>query len=120
MATIFGMALGGWMSGVIFDLTGSYRTAFLNGIAWNVLQPRHRRLAVPAAARPDCQPRNRRRLIPGRSPDRFAGRVCPRPCFPLYARSRPQTPLEARARRLSPDSHVNGAAPSGGLSVSKG
>jgi MFS family permease len=32
MATVFGMALGGWMSGVIFDLTGSYQTAFLNGI----------------------------------------------------------------------------------------
>jgi cyanate permease len=31
------MALGGWMSGVIFDLTGSYKVAFLNGIAWNVL-----------------------------------------------------------------------------------
>jgi MFS family permease len=37
MATVFGMALGGWMSGVIFDLTGSYRAAFLNGIAWNLL-----------------------------------------------------------------------------------
>jgi MFS family permease len=37
MATVFGMALGGWMSGVIFDLTGSYQTAFLNGIVWNVL-----------------------------------------------------------------------------------
>jgi MFS family permease len=37
MATLFGMALGGWMSGVIFDLTGSYRAAFANGIAWNLL-----------------------------------------------------------------------------------
>ena len=37
MATLFGMALGGWMSGVVFDLTGSYRAAFLNGIAWNLL-----------------------------------------------------------------------------------
>ena len=37
MATVFGMALGGWMSGVIFDLTGSYQTAFLNGILWNLL-----------------------------------------------------------------------------------
>ena len=36
-ATLFGMALGGWMSGVIFDWTGSYRAAFLNGIAWNLL-----------------------------------------------------------------------------------
>jgi len=37
MASVFGMALGGWMSGVIFDLTGSYQAAFLNGIVWNVL-----------------------------------------------------------------------------------
>jgi MFS family permease len=37
MATLFGMALGGWMSGAVFDLTGSYRAAFVNGIAWNLL-----------------------------------------------------------------------------------
>jgi MFS family permease len=37
MATVFGMALGGWMSGMVFDLTGSYQTAFLNGILWNLL-----------------------------------------------------------------------------------
>jgi MFS family permease len=37
MATLIGMALGGWMSGAIFDLTGSYRAAFANGVAWNVL-----------------------------------------------------------------------------------
>ncbi|MGE3990558.1 MFS transporter [Pseudorhodoplanes sp.] len=37
MANVFGMALGGWMSGWIFDLTGSYRAAFLNGLAWNLL-----------------------------------------------------------------------------------
>jgi MFS family permease len=37
MATLLGMALGGWMSGVIFDLTGSYQAAFLNGIAWNLV-----------------------------------------------------------------------------------
>jgi MFS family permease len=35
--TVVGMALGGWMGGVLFDLTGSYRAAFINGIAWNVL-----------------------------------------------------------------------------------
>jgi len=37
MATLFGMAIGGWMSGVIFDFTGSYRAAFINGLAWNLL-----------------------------------------------------------------------------------
>lgn len=37
MATIVGMALGGWLSGWIYDLTGSYAAAFWNGIAWNVL-----------------------------------------------------------------------------------
>ena len=37
MATLFGMALGGWMSGLIFDLTGSYRAAFANGLLWNLL-----------------------------------------------------------------------------------
>ena len=37
MCTLFGMALGGWMSGKVFDLTGSYHAAFLNGIGWNLL-----------------------------------------------------------------------------------
>ena len=37
MATVFGMALGGWMSGVIFDLTGSYQAAFVNGLIWNMV-----------------------------------------------------------------------------------
>ena len=56
MATLAGMALGGWLSGLIFDLTGSYQAAFLNGLAWNLanvsivlwllLRPRHR--LVPA------------------------------------------------------------------------
>lgn len=36
-ATVLGMALGGWLSGKIFDATGSYQMAFLHGIAWNLL-----------------------------------------------------------------------------------
>ena len=36
-AVFVGMALGGWMTGEIFDRTGSYRLAFLNGIAWNLM-----------------------------------------------------------------------------------
>ncbi len=57
-ATLFGMALGGWMSGVIFDLSGGYRAAFVNGIGWNLvnvsialwLLQRSRRALAPAAA----------------------------------------------------------------------
>jgi MFS family permease len=37
MSTTLGMALGGWMTGWIYDMTGSYAVAFLNGIAWNLL-----------------------------------------------------------------------------------
>ncbi len=37
MFTLFGMALGGWMSGKVFDLTGSYHAAFVNGIGWNLV-----------------------------------------------------------------------------------
>jgi MFS family permease len=37
MATLFGMALGGWLSGLIFDLTGVYRAAFANGLLWNLV-----------------------------------------------------------------------------------
>ncbi len=36
-ASVAGMALGGWMSGAIYDLTLSYQAAFLNGFAWNLL-----------------------------------------------------------------------------------
>jgi MFS family permease len=37
MASLLGMALGGWMSGAIYDMTGSYRAAFANGVAWNAV-----------------------------------------------------------------------------------
>ena len=58
MATLLGMALGGWMSGKVFDLTGSYHAAFINGIGWNLLNlsivlfllSRLRRAATPALA----------------------------------------------------------------------
>jgi len=35
--TMLGMALGGWMSGAVFDWTGSYRLAFINGLGWNLI-----------------------------------------------------------------------------------
>jgi MFS family permease len=58
MSTILGMAVGGWMSGAIFDLTGSYGQAFANGLAWNLLNGtiaaflllRRNRLLRPASA----------------------------------------------------------------------
>ena len=37
MSTVFGMAIGGWLTGVIFDWTGSYHAAFIHGLGWNVL-----------------------------------------------------------------------------------
>ena len=37
MATVVGMAVGGWLSGAIFDYTGSYQAAFLNGLGWNLV-----------------------------------------------------------------------------------
>jgi MFS family permease len=36
-ASVIGMSFGGWISGVIFDATGSYAAAFLNGLAWNAV-----------------------------------------------------------------------------------
>ena len=36
-ASVFGMSFGGWISGAIFDATGSYAAAFANGMAWNGL-----------------------------------------------------------------------------------
>ena len=37
LASVAGMSLGGWVSGVIFDASGSYGAAFLNGLVWNAL-----------------------------------------------------------------------------------
>jgi MFS family permease len=36
-ASVFGMSFGGWISGFIFDATGSYAAAFINGLGWNAL-----------------------------------------------------------------------------------
>ena len=37
LASVVGMSFGGWVSGVIFDASGSYAAAFLNGLAWNAV-----------------------------------------------------------------------------------
>jgi MFS family permease len=34
---LIGMAVGGWTSGAIFDLTGAYGAAFLHGLLWNLV-----------------------------------------------------------------------------------
>jgi predicted MFS family arabinose efflux permease len=65
MATVAGMALGGWMSGAIFDLTGSYRAAFLNGIAWNLLN-----MAIAFWLLPAASARGRHRRDRGGRPSR--------------------------------------------------
>lgn len=57
MATVFGMAAGGWLSGAIFDLTGSYQAAFVHGVLWNVLN-----LAIVAFLW--LRPRRRSRISP--------------------------------------------------------
>jgi MFS family permease len=55
-ASLSGMGLGGWMAGAIYDQTGSYAAAFLNGVIWNagniaiVLWLMGRRRPVPAPA----------------------------------------------------------------------
>ena len=59
-ATLMGMAIGGWLTGAIYDWTGSYQVAFLNGVFWNVVNLaivlgliwRVRRLTRGAAAAP--------------------------------------------------------------------
>ena len=37
MSTLPGMAPGGWLSGKVFDLTGPYHAAFVDGVAWNLV-----------------------------------------------------------------------------------
>ncbi|MGR3511567.1 MAG: MFS transporter [Paracoccaceae bacterium] len=36
-ATVMGMAFGGWITGVLYDLTGDYAAAIWNGIGWNLV-----------------------------------------------------------------------------------
>ena len=82
MATLLGMALGGWLSGAIFDLTGSYRAAFLNGLGWNLVNVSIMtwlllRSRGAASCDPADAPRTRRPAIPSSSPrPTGCGRAC--------------------------------------------
>lgn len=58
LSTIVGMAVGGWASGFIHDLTGSYQAAFLHGVAWNLLN-----IAIMAFIITRSKPR-KTRLVP--------------------------------------------------------
>ena len=79
-ASVFGMSFGGWISGVIFDATGSYAAAFTNGLAWNALNITIMLSAADAGAR-DI----RQRPAPVLRPEDWIGltrQVCsfPGPC----------------------------------------
>jgi MFS family permease len=57
MFTMLGMALGGWMSGRIHDLTGTYDMAFVNGIAWNLVTVAIAVCLLRRVMRPPASPR---------------------------------------------------------------
>jgi len=59
MSTILGMALGGWMTGVIYDITGSYQMSIWNGILFNALN-----IAIIGYILWRSRPRNAQRSIP--------------------------------------------------------
>ncbi len=88
MATLVGMALGGWMSGLIFDLTGSYQAAFLNGLAWNLVNVS---IVVWLLFRPGrrdwSRPDRRDRIVYGCPAAFRASPVSSRICMPVLARS---------------------------------
>ena len=86
MSTILGMALGGWMSGAIFDLTGSYWQAFANGLLWNLLNVSI--AALPAAAGAGTRAAAAIRLT-------GAGRIGVRSC------RQPPTRLDQRSTRAT-------------------
>lgn len=60
MATLVGMALGGWMSGLVYDATGDYQMAFLNGLAWNLVNLAICALLIWKQARPEAGLRDHR------------------------------------------------------------
>ncbi len=37
LASLAGMAVGGWIPGYIVDITGTYDGAFINGLVWNTV-----------------------------------------------------------------------------------
>ena len=98
-ATIFGMAFGGYFSGVIFDLTSSYRMAFLNGVLWNARQFRGRRLAVLAPAKAVAEAAARGgRIVPPQAVELQARRHCSRAAGRLKRSSKGRRRHRGRGR----------------------
>jgi MFS family permease len=95
LASVVGMSFGGWVSGVIFDATGSYGAAFLNGLAWNAVN-----VTIMVAL-----------LI--RARQRLAGRPCD--CRAARTRACMASPARATSRsgrfRSALPSHIVGTKP---------
>jgi hypothetical protein len=92
-STLAGMAIGGWMSGAIFDATLSYRAAFLNGFAWNLLNMAIRGLVVAAATPRRMAGSRKADLLPRGVSLRRQRSVCRGP-------GRHQTPAPVLAERV--------------------
>ena len=77
LASVVGMSFGGWVSGVIFDATGSYAAAFTQRRRLERGQHRHHDGAVDPGAQPagDGVRRDLRRRMPVRSLSRLRGRA---------------------------------------------
>jgi MFS family permease len=103
MATIVGMALGGWMSGWIYDATGSYHMAFLNGIGWNLLN-----MAIVGGILFRSRPRPPARLTaPGLHPCQISPPEAPS--------RRPGTGRRRDERRRAQRASIRASALGGGL-----
>ncbi|MEJ0020369.1 MAG: hypothetical protein WDN25_28230 [Acetobacteraceae bacterium] len=60
------MAFGGWISGVIFDATGSYTAAFANGVLWNLFNACIALALLTRVSRASCRRRVAARPSGGR------------------------------------------------------
>ena len=97
-STLAGMAIGGWMSGAIFDATLSYRAAFLNGFAWNLLNMAIAGWLLWRLPRRRRAPALRDALSPRRA-GRRAGRAIPARGWPAFRHGERRIPIARRRWR---------------------